>query len=348
MPIKTIIIIALGLGFLYGLFTVGLPFLLAMVTAIFLEPVIQLLKKYVRMNRIVSSTIVCTLFMLLLLLMFYLLGAKVVSEVNALWNMAPAYMDNLNVITRDISARIEVYFETLSPEIAEQLRISLEQGTAALIGSLKGLISGISKSFFDVAKSIPIMLVFFIVYAVALYLYCFGMPRLKESFLTLFEEKSRMQVDSVLLSLRDSIFGFLRAQILISILTYTVTLLGLLIIGVDYPLAVALLIIVVDLLPILGTGAVIIPWAAYSIIVEDLFTGIGLFVLWAVIVVFRRVVEPKIIGDSVGISALAALVSLYVGFKLVGVIGLFLGPIVVIIYSAMRKVGLLNFKIKLE
>jgi sporulation integral membrane protein YtvI len=348
MPIKTIIIIALGLGFLYGLFTVGLPFLLAMVTAIFLEPIIQLLKKYVRVNRIVSSVIVCSLFMLLLLLVFYLLGAKVVTEVTALWNMAPTYMDNLNVITRDISQQIEVYFESLSPEIAQQLRVSLEQGTAALIDSLKGLLSGISKSFFDVAKGIPIMLVFFIVYAVALYLYCFGMPRLKESFLLLFEEKSRVQVDKVLQSLRDSIFGFLRAQILISVLTYTVTLLGLLIIGVEYPLAVALLIIVVDVLPILGTGAVIIPWAAYSIIVDDLFTGIGLFVLWGVIVVFRRIVEPKIIGDSVGISALAALVSLYVGFKLVGVIGLFLGPIVVIIYSAMRKVGLLNFKIKLE
>jgi sporulation integral membrane protein YtvI len=348
LPLKILIIIALGLGFLYGLFTVGLPFLLAMVTAIFLEPLIQLMSKYIRLNRMWSSVIVCSLFMFMLILIMYLLGAKVVTELTALWKVAPAYMDNLYVIANDMSARLEVYFESLSPEIAEQLRLSLEQGTAMLVDTLKGLISGISKSFFDFAKRVPILFVFFIVYSVAVYLCCFSLPGLKQSFLRMFEEKSRLQVDHVLQSLRDSIFGFLRAQLIISLLTYCVTLVGLLIIGVNYPLAIALLIIVVDVLPILGTGAVIIPWSIYSMITNDYFTGIGLFILWGVIVVFRRVVEPKIIGESVGISALAALASLYIGFQLVGVIGLFLGPIVVIIYSAMRKVGLLKFKIKLE
>lgn len=79
----------------------------------------------------------------------------------------------------------------------------------------------------------------------------------------------------------------------------------------------------------------------------DTYTGAGLVVLFLLITIFRRVVEPKILGDAVGIGALSALISLYVGFKLVGVIGVFLGPMVVIIYTAAREAGLLQTKIKL-
>ncbi|WP_269745431.1 AI-2E family transporter [Paenibacillus sp. P22] len=76
-------------------------------------------------------------------------------------------------------------------------------------------------------------------------------------------------------------------------------------------------------------------------------TGIGLLVLFLVITVVRRIIEPKILGDSVGIGSISALVSLYVGFKLVGVIGVFIGPLVVIIYMAARKAGLFKLRIRL-
>src|SRR5690606_40991132 len=108
------------------------------------------------------------------------------------------------------------------------------------------------------------------------------------------------------------------------------------------------LVMLVDLLPILGVGSFLVPWAIYQGLVGNWFIAIGLVVLFLVITVVRRIIEPKVLGDAVGISALSALISLYVGFKLVGVIGLFLGPVVVLVYEAMRKEGLLNIKIKLE
>jgi predicted PurR-regulated permease PerM len=122
----------------------------------------------------------------------------------------------------------------------------------------------------------------------------------------------------------------------------------LLIIGTGYPLAISLLIVIVDILPILGTGSVIVPWAAYQLVTGDVFTGIGLLLLFIVITVVRRIMEPKILGDAVGIGALSALISLYVGYELVGMVGVFLGPIVVIVFMAARKAGLLDFKIKLD
>ncbi|CDN43894.1 hypothetical protein BN871_DT_00080 [Paenibacillus sp. P22] len=93
--------------------------------------------------------------------------------------------------------------------------------------------------------------------------------------------------------------------------------------------------------------SVLVPWAAYLMMTGQVGTGIGLLVLFLVITVVRRIIEPKILGDSVGIGSISALVSLYVGFKLVGVIGVFIGPLVVIIYMAARKAGLFKLRIRL-
>ena len=125
-------------------------------------------------------------------------------------------------------------------------------------------------------------------------------------------------------------------------------MIGLLILGIRYPLAIALLVTIVDILPVLGTGTVLVPWAGYLIVSGDFFTGIGLILLYLIITVIRRIVEPKVLGDAIGISALAALISLYVGYELMGVIGVFLGPIVVMIFLAARRAGLLQFRIKVD
>ncbi|MEI7026159.1 sporulation integral membrane protein YtvI [Paenibacillus sp. y28] len=349
MTRKHFITIAVVLLLLYGLFTIGAPFLLALIGAIFLETPILLLMKGLRINRASSAIVVCALFTLVVLGIFYLLGLKVVTEVVAFWDKLPVYLDNANNYFKDATVNTDQLFNSFSPEVADQLEASLNAGLKTLIESLNSIVAGISAYFINVAKTIPGLFVFFIVFIIALFMFCIGLPGVKNSFLSLFDESSLPKVENVLLDLRGSIFGFLRAQVLLSALTYVITLVGLLILGVEYPLAIALLIIIVDILPVLGTGSVLVPWAVYSMLTEDsLFLGLGLLILFAVITLFRRIVEPKIVGASVGIGALSVLISMYIGFKLVGVVGLFLGPIVVIVYQAMRRVGLLKFRIKLE
>jgi sporulation integral membrane protein YtvI len=345
---RNIVIIVIGLAFLYGLFTVGFPFLLAIVAAIFIEPLNHILMKVARLNRLAAATISCTLFTLSLLGAAYLLGLKIVSELITFWKRAPSYLDGMNSFILDFTQQTQIFYDSLSPEQAQQFQRGIETGVDALTNALNNLISGISGYFLDIAKTIPSLFIFYIVFTVALYLFSFSVPILKRSFLTLFHPDSQDKMESILLNLRRAIFGFMKAQFILSMLTYIVALIGLFILKVDYPLAIALLIVIVDILPILGTGSLILPWAIYCLVTGNTFLAVGLLILFLVITVFRRTVEPKILGDSVGIGALSALISLYIGFKLVGVIGLFLGPIVVIVYQAMRKVGLLNIKIKLE
>ncbi len=348
MSIKSILVMIVGLLFLYGLFTVGFPFLLALIIAIFLEPLVQLFMRIPRLSRIAAATMVCSLFTLGMLGLMYLIGLKVISEFLAFLKNLPTYLNDANELIQVTVVDMQKQYDQLPDDVVQQIQSGTDTGIRALIDSLNSLLGNISGSFFAIAKAIPNLFIFFIVFIVALYLTSYSLTSLKGAFLSLFEEKSRSKISEVLLNLRNAIFGFLRAQAIISFLTYLVALIGLLILDVHFALAIALLIIIVDILPILGTGSVLVPWAVYVLLTGDSFQGIGLIVLFLVITVFRRMIEPKILGNSIGIGALSTLISLYVGFKLVGIVGLFLGPIVVIVYVAMRKVGLLNIKIKLE
>lgn len=348
MNLKTILGIALGLGFLYGLFTVGSPFLMAIVVAIFLEPMVRLFMNVARLSRVAASVIVCTLFTLLMLFMSYLLGAKIVTELVELMRKAPGYLNEVNKYMRDTVSKTELLYNSLPDELATQVQDWVQNGVNMLTDALSGIALSVSGFLLNAAKAIPGMFIWSIVFIVALYLLTMGLPQLKESFLSFFEERSQNKLSTVLDNLRSAIFGFLQAQLILALLVYVMSLIGFVILGVTYPMAVALLVVLVDILPILGVGSALVPWGIFSLITGNTFLGIGLIVMFLVITVVRRIVEPKVVGDAVGIGALPALASLYIGFKLVGVVGLFLGPIVIIIYQAMRKVGLLSIKFKLE
>ncbi|REJ14592.1 MAG: sporulation integral membrane protein YtvI [Paenibacillaceae bacterium] len=345
MPVRTLIMIAVGLGLLYLLFTVGAPFLLALVVAIFIEPLTALLIRVSRgkLNRVAAGTISSTVFTIVLLGLIALLGARIVSELVAFWNRVPGYVSNLNVYFQDALNDARSLYEHLPPDTAAQI----ENWLAGLTGTLTQAATSLSRLFLSLAGEIPNLFIFFIVFLVAVYMFSYSLPTMKASFLSIFAEESRKQVEEVLDNLRRSIFGFLRSQLILSGLTYIITLSGFLLLGVKYPMAIALLVVIVDIMPILGTGSVLVPWGSYLILTGDYYTGIGLIVLFLFITVFRRIIEPKVLGDAIGISALAALISLYVGLKLVGVIGVFLGPLVVIIFMAARKAGLFQLKIRL-
>ncbi|NOV01296.1 sporulation integral membrane protein YtvI [Paenibacillus planticolens] len=348
MSPKTTLTMVLGLLLLYGLFTIGLPFLLALVTAIFLDPLTVLLMRAIKVSRLIAASIISTIFTLLALALFYFIGFNVVTEVIDLGRKAPNYMDEVNKYVDQAVSRTQLFYDSLSPEMAAQVQTWLERSTETLTKTLTDALSGVSGFFLNMAGKIPNFFIVMIVYVIALYLCMFSLLRMRVAFLSMFEEQTRAKMENVLVYLREAIFGFIRAQLIMAILTYLVTFIGLLVLGAEYPLAISLLVMVMEFVPVIGTGLVFIPWFGYQLLVGHTGMGIGLLVLFLVLTIFRRIVEPKVLSEAVGINALAALISLYIGFELLGVAGLFLGPLVVIIYQAMRKAGLLKLNIKLD
>ncbi|MBD8500175.1 sporulation integral membrane protein YtvI [Paenibacillus arenosi] len=339
MSFKHLFLAAVGLLLLYGLFTVGAPFLLACVIAMGLEPLTKAWMRWFKWGRIPAAVLSCTLFTLFLLSGMYYIVIQIIKQLVELVKNSPTYIEGVRVWLEQTMSEAQVNMPEHWEGMFEQLFVTVS-------GHLQDAAATVSAKAVSLAGVLPNMFIFFIVFMVALFLISFSLDRTRPAILHFFDGKSHHQVNQVITTLKSSVFGFVRAQIILCLFTYVITLCGLLILGTSYPLAIALLVMIVDLLPILGVGSALMPWAVYCIATGDLFTGIGLVVMFIVITALRRIIEPKVVGDSVGIGALPALVSLYVGFKLVGVMGFFIGPLVVIIYNAIRKAGLMEIKIK--
>ncbi|MEK3739893.1 sporulation integral membrane protein YtvI [Paenibacillus sp. FSL F4-0122] len=149
-------------------------------------------------------------------------------------------------------------------------------------------------------------------------------------------------VSDIWRDLRKALFGYLRAQLILISITAVIVVIGLLLLGVKSAFAIGLMIGFVDLLPYLGVGIVMIPWALYSYMTDNLALGIGLTILYAVILITRQVLEPKVLASSIGLDPLAMLVGMFAGLQLFGMLGLIIGPVILVILVAFNRAGVFH------
>lgn len=124
---------------------------------------------------------------------------------------------------------------------------------------------------------------------------------------------------------------YIRSYLFLMLITYAVILVGLVLLGRPYALLLALVIAVLDLLPVIGVGTVLVPWSVYELVLGDTGVGVGLLVLFAVHTFIRQLAEPKIVGRTLGVHPIITLLLLYVGYSLFGFVGLLLVPIVTVL-----------------
>ncbi|WP_134702381.1 sporulation integral membrane protein YtvI [Ammoniphilus sp. YIM 78166] len=320
----------------------GIPLVLALLTAILLEPLVQLFTRWFGMKRIPAVTVTFLLFLASFGLGSYWISTLLIVQSIELAEKLPVLSSELFETLEKYIIVWEGYYALLPIETISTIQQVLE----SLRNSAMVAASTLTKWVFSIVAALPQLLLISIVYLISLFLISFDLPGLRDGFMNLFTISAKEKVDLVLQKLSRALVGFLGAQIILSLMTYTLAVIGLLLLDVKYAFIIAFIIVLVDILPILGTGSFIVPWAAYQFFIHgDSHLGIGLMILFLVITIVRRIVEPKILGESLGISALAALASLYIGFQLIGFFGMILGPAIVIIIDALIKAGFLRIKI---
>ncbi|NLW25219.1 MAG: sporulation integral membrane protein YtvI [Clostridia bacterium] len=342
MSLQHLIYIGLGLLLIYGLFTVGLPFLLALFLVVLLEPLVQILAKKLKINRPISAIIVSFTFTFVFFLSFFLVILQASKEAVGLSVFLVKLIKRMAANIEVFINNAEVFIQSLTPEY----QAGISQVLEASVNTLQGFFASLAEFSIYIAATIPNFFLETLIFFIAFYIISFKLPDLKKGFLSLFDESTHTKVEKLMNTLYRAVIGFIGAQIVISILIFIITTVGLSILKIRYAIATALLITIVDILPILGTGSVLIPMSIYHFILGDSFTSIGLLILYGTLVVFRRIVEPKILGDAIGIGAFSTLVSMYLGFKFVGFIGIFMGPAVIIIFKALLNEEIIKINIK--
>jgi len=317
-------------------FTYLLPFVIALLIAAAMEPFVRFLVKR-RLPHGAAVGIAMVVYFGLLFAAGFFAVNRLVREVIDLSRNIPDYGRTFSAAFHSLAAWGKKIYLQLPKEAIGPLQDSIQ----SLSGHLTRFLTSLAGSVIGVLTSLPELLMF----AMFIIISTFFASRDRHVYKEFLTRQMPPPTYAKLISLKDtlgrSLVGFLKAQLMLMTLTFSECFIGLSIIGIPYALLISLFIAVVDILPVLGTGTVLVPWGVVCLIMGKTATGFALLALYLVIMVVRYVVEPKIIGTQLGLHPLVALIAMFVGLKALGVVGLLLGPAIVVTVQAFMKSGLM-------
>lgn len=338
--------VVLGLLSFYYLSKVTYPFLIGLIIAFMINPMVNLLETKVKMPRVLSVFVALILIFAIFAGIITLLIVEIVSGANYLAKVIPQHLNTLITF-------LENYFTSLYHQLYSVFN-KLEAGQKdTIIGNIQNVGTKIGDTvgnfIQDLIGSIPNIISWFpnaatvlIFSLLATFFISKDWYRLQRIGSKLIPEKARTSGKTVFADLKMALFGFLKAQLTLISITTVIILIGLLILRVDYAITIALLTGIVDIIPYLGTGAVFVPWIIYEVISGDIGMAIGLGVLYIIVLVQRQIMEPKILSSNIGLDPLATLIALFVGFKLIGFLGLIVGPVTLVIISTLYRANVFH------
>lgn len=345
------VLIGAAIAFVFVKYLAGvlLPFIIAYVLAVLLHPLVNLVCKKTKIPRVITVILTVVVTVGVVGVLLYLVVHRVYNEITSLYQTVSnilTEMKNNPDYAVEIIDTINGYvpfvdFREQLMEIWENIDVYVTTFATTLVTDLNGIIIPAINA---IMNTVPPVLVGTIITIVAFYYFLAQYHRINNAVVSVFPKVVGEHLVAIKRQLVSAVFMFIKAYGVIMMITFMEAFVGFTVLGVEYAFLMAVLTAVVDIMPILGTGAVVIPWGVFEIIRGNYFIGIGLLVLYAIITVVRQFLEPKIVGKSVGLHPLLALVSMYVGLKLFGVVGLFGFPIALVIYNRLREEGFFKFK----
>jgi sporulation integral membrane protein YtvI len=294
------------------------------------------MQKKLNIQRSLGAALALFFFLAIIGYLLYLLIANLINELVQLSALLSAFSPNLDIwnISKLTDRLTNLLINLHVP--ASFVQDTLNNYWHGL-DILKNFISISLSGLFSVVTSLPNYFVLFMITIVASFFIARDYRMIVNNILSRVPDKWRPSALRVFSGLRRALFGYIKAELILLSITGLLSLIGLTIMGVHYAHLVALVAAMADLVPIVGTGAIYIPWSIWMFFSGDIKLGIGLLILYGIIVVMRQMMEPKVVGNNIGLQPLTTLISLYLGLELLGVWGLILGPAVMIAYKAFTE-----------
>lgn len=322
-----------------GLFA---PFLFALAAAALLNPLVKKLQRALGWNRqVLSALILILLFGLVggaLALLVYAAAGQLVSLVQN-WS---GLLDSLQSAMDQIEALFARFLTLVPPQITEIVEETGDQLFQWLSDVAPAVLADLGREAGEKAMGLPSFLVALIIFVMATFLLTADYPYLRGRAVQHMDDGVLHFLGQVKATALGAFGGYLKAEFLLSVGVFFILLVGFFVTGQPYGLLLALGLAVMDFIPIIGAGTVMVPWAFVALFTGDFPTAAELMVIWGVIALFRRVMEPKFVGDQTGLSPLLSLVAIYAGMKLAGVAGMILGPVVLLVLLNLAGMGMLR------
>jgi len=306
-----------------------IPFLIGFVISLMIEPIIKKIANKTGLARKTSAIIVL---ILLFTILIGVTGWGIVTIITESSNL----LGSINIYIEKAYALIQKYILNIKINLPQNIISIIENSTTQILNTITKYTTSFLSNMLQKVTMIPIAFIYIIITILSTYFIC------ADKFFILDQVEHhvpRLWVKRFVKHIREisSILGnYLKAEITLVLISFLIILIGLIgskIIGlkIEYPLLCALGIAFVDALPILGSGTVIIPWAIFSGLDGNISLAFVLIGLYIITVVVRQILEPKLVSQGIGTHPIFTLIAMYTGFKIIGIMGLFLGPIILII-----------------
>ncbi len=345
--IWVLFLVCLSVLFLYIGIPILYPFIIGWVIALMLQPVIRFLQRRVKMPRWLTITVALLLIIGALGGLLTLLFARIGKELQRLADyINHNYQDWLNNVQGIIHSEtlqnwmtpiLQLFSSGESQDAMEIRPDSIGQNVVSFVASI---LENLGQTMLNILTAIPNIAIGLLVAVIAAFFISKDWEKIRAWTAARMPLHTKQLADALRLDMQKALFGFVRAQLILISVTTLLVIIGLLLLRAPYAIIIGLLIGLVDLMPYLGTGAVFIPWIIFVLIDGNYAFGIGLSILYAVIIIGRHLLEPKIYSNSLGINPLVTLICIFVGLKLFGFIGLIIGPIVFLVLLSLKRAGL--------
>jgi sporulation integral membrane protein YtvI len=317
-----------------------MPFIFAIILALLIEPVVDLFEKHIRLKRNWAVFFSLTLVIGGFFSLIFLLVTVTIREMSALYRLALSHSDGIIDQFMSFISNFKLFYLQLNlpPQVQAAIQDNLQKGVLLLQHLMNTSINGLVQGF----VSLPGILIFLGISTVATFFIIKDRALIRTFVIDILPSPARSKTRDVISELLKALSGFFKAYGILITITAIITLVALKILGVKYAFTLGILTGLLDILPIIGPGALMVPWIIWELVSGNTSLGISLMVIYGTISVVRQFLEPQIVGDSIGLHPLATLVSLYVGLKLGGLVGMVTGPVLVVIFIASYRAGLLD------
>ncbi len=315
-----------------------MPFVLAFLIAFLLKTPANRLSKRLHLRRGPVAVVLLILFYTVLVTLTALLGTRLVLAcVDALKALPQFYSSTVEPAIFQIEEWLSALFARLDPQLIAALDTLSQSLTDALGSAVSAISSAAIAATTGAAGHIPAFFVKFLLMIVASFFFVVDYYKVASFLANLLPPRGKAMLFRIKQNGVDTLLKFARAYAMLLGLTFVELSVGLSLLGIKNAILIALGTAVVDILPVLGTGTILIPWALYQLFSGSIGQGIGLLAIYGIITVVRQALEPRVVGRQIGLYPLATLLCMFAGAQLFGFWGMFALPIGLTIFMQMRR-----------
>ena len=315
-----------------------MPFVTGWIIALIASPLVHFFEKRLKIRRKAGTAFVIISVIALVILAGYLIGAQLVEQIAEFIGDVPKLWEAAKEDFAQIGEKLSVALKYLPSEL--QLTIN------SITGNVQEYFGGIMESISEptitalgnFVGSLPNIVISVIMSLLFAYFYVADKGYLSGLLEKAIPDSVLVRLQMIKRGLTKAVGGYFKAQLKIEVWMYLLLGIGFSILQVKYAFLIAIGVAILDLLPFFGTGTVLIPWAIIKFLSADYKMVIGLLIIWGVGQLARQLIQPKIVGDSVGLAPIPTIILLFVGYRVAGVIGMIIAvPIGIIILNLYEE-----------